>query len=83
MPKLTPKCHGPFKIVKKVSPVAYQLELPTAWTIYNVFYASLLTPYCETMEHGVNYMRPPPDLIEDAKEYKVEAIINHRHFGCK
>ena len=83
MPKLTPKRHGPFEIVKKVSPVAYQLKLPMAWTIHDVFHASLLTPYCETIKHGANYTRPPPDLIEDAKEYEVETIINHHHFGRK
>jgi hypothetical protein len=26
--KLTPKRHGPFKIIKVISPVAYQLALP-------------------------------------------------------
>ena len=82
-PKLAPKRHGPFTIIKRVSPVAYQLQLPTAWTIHDVFHASLLTPYRETIEHGDNYTRPPPDLIEDAEEYEVEAIINHRHFGRK
>ena len=82
-PKLAPKRHGPFTIIKRVSPVAYQLQLPTAWTIHDVFHASLLTPYRETIEHGVNYTRPPPDLIEDAEEYEVETIINHRHFGHK
>ena len=66
-----------------MSPVAYQLKLLTAWTIHDVFHVSLLTPYHETVEHGTNYMRPPPDLIEDAKEYKVKAIANHRHFGHK
>jgi transposase InsO family protein len=82
-PKLAPKRHGPFTIIKRVSPVAYQLQLPTAWTIHDVFHASLLTPYRETLEHGDNYTRPPPDLIEDAEEYEVETIVNHRHFGRK
>ena len=82
-PKLAPKRHGPFTIIKRVSPVTYQLQLPTAWTIHDVFHASLLTPYRETIEHGTNYTRPPPDLIKDAKEYEVEAIVNHRHFGRK
>ena len=81
--KLAPKRHGPFKITKKVSPVAYQLALPVAWTIHNIFHASLLTPYCETIEHGVNYTRPPPDLIKDTKEYEVKAIVNHHHFRHK
>ena len=82
-PKLTPKCHGPFTFTKKVSPVTYQFKLPVAWTIHDIFHTSLLTPYRETTEHRTNYMRPPSDLIEDTKEYEVEAIVNHHHFGHK
>src|SRR5580692_4691952 len=79
--KLAPKRHGPFQIVKEISPVAYQLELPKAWTIHNVFHSSILTPYKETDEHGDNYQRPPPEMIDNAEEYEVELIINHRHHG--
>jgi hypothetical protein len=82
-PKLAPKQHGPFKISRWVSPVVYQLNLPPAWTIHDVFHASLLTLYREMAEHRVNYMRPPPELIEDAKEYKVKAIINHCLYGSQ
>ena len=83
--KLAPRCHGPFTITKQVSPVAYQLALPPTWTIHDVFHASLLTPYHETREHGVNYNRPPPDMVDGEEEYEVEAIMGHRFFGrgCK
>jgi hypothetical protein len=53
--KLAPRQHGPFKITKTISPVAYKLELPHQWNIHPVFHASLLTPYVETIEHGPNY----------------------------
>jgi hypothetical protein len=53
--KLAPKRQGPFKIIRKISPVAYQLELPASWTIHNVFHASLLSPYRETPAHGPNF----------------------------
>src|SRR5260221_12831745 len=79
--KLAPKHYGPFEITKEISPVAYQLCLPTAWNIHNIFHASLLSPYRETNAHGPNYSRPPPDLIEGEEEYKVERIINHQHTG--
>jgi hypothetical protein len=72
--KLTPRRHGPFKITKVISPVAYKLELPHQWTIHPVFHASLLNPYTETKEHGPNYSRPPPDLIGGEEQYKVEAV---------
>src|SRR6267154_6237607 len=81
MPKLAPRRQGPFRVSKVVSPVAYQLALPQSWSINDVFHASLLLPYKETPVHGPNYTRPPPDLIEDAEEYEVEAIVNHRHYG--
>ena len=75
--KLAPKCHGPFQIMKEISPVAYQLALPRAWIIHNVFYSSLLTPYKETREHGAQFQCPPPELIDNEEEYEVEQIINH------
>jgi len=63
--KLALRRHGPFKIEKVLSPVAYQLCLPLQWTIHPVFHTSLLTPYTETKEHRENYSRPPPDLIDN------------------
>jgi hypothetical protein len=80
--KLHPQRHGPFKITKQISPVAYKLQLPTSWTIHDVFHASLLRPYKEMEQKGVNYTRPPPDIVQGESEYEVEAIINHRHQGC-
>ena len=79
--KLAPKCHGPFQITKEISPVAYQLTLPRAWTIHNVFHSSLLTPYKETCKHGAQFQCPPPELIDNEEEYEVEQIINHQYYG--
>ena len=81
--KLAPQCHGPFKILRVISPVAYELELPKHWKIHPVFHASLLTPYVETMVHGSNFLRPPPDIIDGQEEYEVEQILSHRTFGCQ
>src|SRR5260370_9072751 len=62
--KLAPKHYGPFEIIKEISPVAYQLRLPIAWNIHDVFHTSLLSPYRETNPHGPIYISTPPDLIE-------------------
>jgi hypothetical protein len=53
--KLRPKQYGPFKIIKEISPVAYQLKLPVAWGIHDIFHASLLLPYHKTTAHGPNF----------------------------
>jgi hypothetical protein len=45
------------------------------YLVIHIFHwASLLTPYIETMEHSKNYLRPPPDMIKGKEQYKVEAI---------
>jgi hypothetical protein len=74
MIKLVPRRHGPFTIEEVRSPVVYKLRLPPQWNIHPVFHASLLTPYVETTEHGENYLRPPPDMIEGEEQYEVEAV---------
>jgi hypothetical protein len=83
--KLAPKRHGPFKVIQVMSPVNYRLELPTQWSIHNVFHTDLLTPYRETPTHGTNYQRPPPDLVDGMEEYEVETVLDSRRHGrgCK
>jgi len=81
MPKLAPRRYGPFKVVSQVSPVAYKLQLPQNWKIHDVFHASLLTPYKETEQHGLNFLEPPPDIIEGEPEWEVEKIIKMCLYG--
>jgi hypothetical protein len=80
MAKLAPKRHGPFKVVQVMSPVNYWLELPTQWSIHDVFHTDLLTPYCEMPTHGANYQRPPPDLVDGVEEYEVERVLDSRRY---
>ena len=78
--KLAPKREGPFPIEEARGHV-YKLTLPKHWKVHPVFHAALLTPYHETDEHGPNFIKPPPDLIDGEKEYEVEAIITHKPIG--
>jgi hypothetical protein len=75
--KLNLKCYGPFRVIKEIFPVAYQLQLPPSWNIHPVFHASLLLPYSKTPLHGPNFSQPPPDLINNKEEYEVEQIKAH------
>jgi hypothetical protein len=64
-----------------MSPVNYRIKLPTQWSIHDVFHTDLLTPYCETPTHGVNYWRPPPDLVDSVEEYEVEKVLDSCQYG--
>jgi hypothetical protein len=64
-----------------MSPVSYRLNLSPQWKIHPVFHIDLLTPYCETEVHGVNYQCPPPELVDNKEEYEVEAILDSRRTG--
>jgi hypothetical protein len=77
--KLNPKRYGLFKIIKAISSVTYQLQLPASWKIHPVFYASLLSSYCKTPTHVSNFTWPPPDLIEGEEEYEVDQVHAHQH----
>jgi hypothetical protein len=79
--KLVLKRYGLFRIIKEISLVVYQLSLPITWGIHDVFHMSLLLPYQEMTQHGLNFSWPPPDLIMGEAEYEVEAIWNHQNFG--
>jgi hypothetical protein len=79
--KLAPKRHGPFKVIQVMSPVNYRLELPMQWSIHDVFHTDLLTPYHETITHGANYQRPPPDLVDGVEEYEVEKVLDSCRHG--
>jgi Integrase zinc binding domain len=79
--KLGVRHSGPFKIIKVISPVAYRLDLPPHWRIFNTFHVSLLTPYKEMEEHRENFPEPPPDLINDKPEYEVEEVLASRRHG--
>jgi hypothetical protein len=64
-----------------MSPVNYRLELPTQWSIHNVFHTDLLTPYRDTPTHSANYQCPPPDLVEGMEEYEVKRILDSCRHG--
>jgi hypothetical protein len=76
--KLLPKWLGPFRVIEKVGPVAYRLDLPPTMKIHPVFHVSLLKPY-----RSDGAVQPPqvvnlPDTVDDTLVYEVEALLDHR-----
>ena len=53
--KLAPRFCGPFEILDKKGPVAYELALPAHIKVHNVFHASLLMKYVYDTKHVIDW----------------------------
>ncbi|KEP45615.1 putative Transposon Tf2-1 polyprotein, partial [Rhizoctonia solani 123E] len=71
--KLNDRRLGPFKVIEKISDLAYRLELPESMKVHNVFYLGLLSKVKEDPKTPFQE-RPPPVTIEGEEEYEVESI---------
>jgi len=74
-PKLMPKWIGPLKVIEKINPVAYRLELPPNLRIHNVFHVSLMQKYRKD-----GRIQPPPlsFWVDEQEYFHVEQIVSHR-----
>ena len=72
--KLAAKWAGPYVVLKRISDVAYQLQLPAELSgLHDTFHVSLLKPH-----HGQVPARPMPILIDGEPEYEVDRIVGKR-----
>ena len=53
--KIAPRFCGPFEILAKKGPVAYELALPAHIRVHNVFHASLLNKYVYDTKHFIDW----------------------------
>ncbi|EOY08397.1 Gag protease polyprotein [Theobroma cacao] len=76
--KLNPRYIGPFRIIERIGPVAYRLELPPELDrIHNVFHISMLKKYVPDPSHILE--TPPIELHEDLKfEVKPVRILDRK-----
>jgi len=74
---LKPEKLGPYKIIKKVSPVSYKLELFKNTRIHPIIHASEFQIFFE--DHFGRKQEPPPFIIvNNEEEYEVEKIFDKR-----
>ncbi|KAJ9524507.1 hypothetical protein QJQ45_019534 [Haematococcus lacustris] len=80
--KFTPRQHGPFKVLKVVTPVALRLQLPAEWkSVHPVVHVSHVKLHHDgSARFPTRNPAPPPepDIIDGEEHYHVEAFRNHR-----
>ena len=74
--KLDWKSLSPYKIIERVGPLAFRLELPPTMAIHDVFHVNLLRPAPDDPLTGQALPAPPPVFVDDLPEYAVEAIVD-------
>lgn len=75
--KLEHKFIGPFEVEATVGSQAYRLQLPPMYkALHPVFHVSILEPYHQ--RPGEELQRPAPIRLDEADEWEVEAILDHK-----
>jgi len=78
--KLSERRYGPYEVLELKGETSYKIALPKEMEcMHDTFHASYLTPH-----KGSKFLSqkrklpPPPEIIGDELEYKVEQILNSR-----
>ncbi|KAI4879197.1 hypothetical protein NFI96_009428 [Prochilodus magdalenae] len=75
--KLSPRYVGPFKVVRRINPVSFRLQLPRTWRVNPTFHVSRLKPYlCAPGPRPAN--PPPARMIGGSPAYTVNRILDSR-----
>ncbi|XP_028237009.1 uncharacterized protein LOC114416342 [Glycine soja] len=78
--KLDKRFYGPFRVIERIGPVAYKLQLPDTARIHPVFHISLLKPFRSSEPDTTPYCSTLPSLYEnDQLVVTPLAILDTRH----
>lgn len=75
---------GPFKIIRQMTPVFFDLALPNHYCVSPTFHVSLLKPAVGPIKGGEEVppdQGPLPTLVESEEAYQVRELHDSRRWG--
>lgn len=76
---LVPRYEGPYKIIRKVGKISFELKLPQSMRVHPVFHASMLKPYYGDLSDSTEASSPRPQVTEKPSlELEIVEILDHR-----
>lgn len=81
--KLAPRYIGPFKILRKINPVAYRLHLPRSMRIHPTFHVSRLKPVVCSSLSPARKPAPAARIIDGQPAYTVRRLVDSRQVRGK
>lgn len=79
--KLTARKLGPYKVIDKISPVDYKLDLPKDLRVHPVFHIDRLSLWKGNEVNGILPPPPEPVEVEGEEEYEVEEVLDSKLVG--
>ena len=78
--ELDHRMFGLFVFTRKISSLAYELELPACWTLHPVFGISLLEPYQEDQIGRPVKNIAEPEIVENQPSYVISGVVDSRWY---
>ncbi|XP_029318573.1 uncharacterized protein LOC115028841 [Cottoperca gobio] len=79
--KLAPRFVGPFKILRRINPVAYRLQLPRSMRVNPTFHVSRLRPVATSSLVPPAKPPPPPRIVDGGPAYSINRLMDSRRVG--